>query len=525
MILDRSSRNQTFPSAVSSVSHMRRFATLALLATATAWSADLDGRIVEDHSGNPLASVEVRVYLSGQRTLAAHLETDGSGRFHAPNLPDGEYRIEATKPNFVGATLRFHGPATGLLLRLVRCGVISGTVRDGQSKPVIGASVYVLARGPGDGPPRPVEQTAYSYTRVDTDGRFRIHGLPPGEYAIAAAYGASTSMFGSSGGAEVGALGSGVQIFPNSQRPQYFLVTGGEQYRNIDFAIIPTTLHSVKGTVALPDPKHRFWLALISADQPTLATAVAETNKEGAFTFEGVPSGSYTLTAAGPMGGYGGKGIVNPPPGYYARVPLNVGIDVDGVAVAPQRGGSATLELKPSGEGCPNKAQIMLMGAEDFAVRIDKNGELTTEKPLTLADLAPARYQVVASNLGEMCFQPSIPTVDLTIGMPAAPISVPLAPAGAIHGKLTGASNPAQYSIALVAADPTTSSRPLQIVFPDSSGRFVFGGLRPGLYRIATQIAGEASGRWITDPKRMIEFQIPAGAPTEIELPAPKRSN
>src|SRR5262249_11484994 len=237
---------------------MRRFATLALLATATAWSADLDRRIVEDHPGNPPASVGVRGYPAGQRTLAAHLETDGSGRFHAPNLPDGEYRIEAAKANFVGATLRFHGPASGLLLRLVRCGVIGGTVRDGQSKPVIGASVYVLAKGPGDGAPRPVEATSYSYTRVDADGRFRIHGLRPGEYAIAAAYGASTAMLRSSGGAEVNSLGSGVQLYPTNQRPQYFPITGGEQYRNVDFAILPSTLHHVRGKVELPDPKHRF---------------------------------------------------------------------------------------------------------------------------------------------------------------------------------------------------------------------------------------------------------------------------
>ena len=71
---------------------------------------DFIRRIVEDHIGNPLASVEVRVYRIGQPTLAAELDTDGEGRFRAPGLPDGEYRIEAnlsgwTQEQFTDAEL------------------------------------------------------------------------------------------------------------------------------------------------------------------------------------------------------------------------------------------------------------------------------------------------------------------------------------------------------------------------------------------------------------------------------------
>src|SRR5947209_15037784 len=81
-------------------------------------------------------------------------------------------------------------------------------------------------------------------------------------------------MFGSTGGAEVRAgLGSGVQMYPSSQRPQFFAVAGGEQYRNIDFAVLPTSLHSLKGKVELPDPKTRYWLALIAADRGCVTPA------------------------------------------------------------------------------------------------------------------------------------------------------------------------------------------------------------------------------------------------------------
>ena len=76
-----------------------------------------------------------------------------------------------------------------------------------------------------------------------------------------------------------------------------------------------------------------------------------------------------------------------------------------------------------------------------------------------------------------------------------------------------------------MAADAETSAQPVQVVFPDAAGKFTFGGLRPGRYRIVTQPAGGASpARWVTDPARKIEIQIVAGAPTEMELPAPRRS-
>ena len=83
---------------------------------------------------------------------------------------------------------------------------------------------------------------------VDSRGQYRLHGLAPGEYAVAVSYGASTATFGSHGGAVVRpGIGSGVQFYPSNQRPQFFTVSGGEQYRNIDFVVAPAALHSLNG--------------------------------------------------------------------------------------------------------------------------------------------------------------------------------------------------------------------------------------------------------------------------------------
>src|SRR4051812_1873816 len=108
---------------------------------ATSIAATLDGKVVEDHSGNPLASVELKIHTTGQRTMAAHLETDSAGHFRVAGLKEGEYRIEATKANYIGATVRLQALTGGLVIRLVRCGAISGQVVDGQGNAILGATV------------------------------------------------------------------------------------------------------------------------------------------------------------------------------------------------------------------------------------------------------------------------------------------------------------------------------------------------------------------------------------------------
>lgn len=108
---------------------MRIAALLLALGLVSARAEVLGGRVLEDHSGAPLASAELRVAREGVRKLVAELETDASGRFRAEGIPAGDYRIEISKPNYVSTTVRarVEGSADSLF-RLVRYGVIAGKV-------------------------------------------------------------------------------------------------------------------------------------------------------------------------------------------------------------------------------------------------------------------------------------------------------------------------------------------------------------------------------------------------------------
>src|SRR5271157_5956528 len=126
-----------------------RIAAVLLFALALPAAAEtLAGKVVEDHSGNPLASVELRAAKDGVRQLVADLETDANGRFQAEGIPAGEYRVEISKANYVSTTLRVRvGPGSGaMLMRLVRFGVISGRVADPDGKTIPGARITVVTK-------------------------------------------------------------------------------------------------------------------------------------------------------------------------------------------------------------------------------------------------------------------------------------------------------------------------------------------------------------------------------------------
>jgi hypothetical protein len=95
---------------------------------------EIDGRVLEDTSGEPLATAELRFHKAGMRELAADLETERDGRFHASGLPAGEYTVDVSKANHIMTTLKLRVPATGLVVRLVRYAVIAGTVRDTEGR-------------------------------------------------------------------------------------------------------------------------------------------------------------------------------------------------------------------------------------------------------------------------------------------------------------------------------------------------------------------------------------------------------
>lgn len=483
---------------------------------------DLEGRVVEDSSGNPLASAELKFHKAGMRELAADLETDREGRFRASGLPAGEYTVDASKANYISTNFKLKAPGAPLVVRLVRYGVISGHVWYTEGTPVEGrvmapggrtigsARVGVLVKQSGTEGLGSVRQVP-----LEEGGKYRIFDLPPGQYALGLWYSGLR-------------VGSGVQLHPDNAHPQFFTISGGEDYRDIDFLVTPGAAFSVSGKLDLPKPDTSFSVALSLPEHPSMPVGLVVTEPDGTFHFNKIAPGTYDLFVAGPQGGYGAfdNALAHGADLLFGRTRVQVvGQDVEGIDIPLSPGKSVDVILLAPGpqkipgqvpEGCPQSAAVGLHFLEPWGILENFNASARFGHSQTIKNLPPARFSVTASGLGGGCYQANRPVADLS-GDAINAVSVEVAPAGSIRGVLRGASVRG-FAVVLLDADADTTEA--QVAFADEQGHFTFDGLRPGRYRIAAQPAAEAARtRWISDVTQMVEIDVPGGVATDLDLP------
>jgi len=286
--------------------------------------------------------------------------------------------------------------------------------------------------------------------------------------------------------------------------------------------ITPGATFSIGGTVdGLGGMQYAIALAL--PDLPALPIAHQWIGGDGRFRLEKIPPGTYDLYAGGPASGYGAFELTmlgeNP---VFGRTRVQVvAQDVEGVTVPMSAAKTVDVLLRGDTKSCPKTSEVTFDLLEPWGMFARHSVQANFDKPQTARDLAPARYSLSAGGLGAGCYQVNRPVVDLSRDG-AGPVTVQLAQAGSIRGRLRGAANVKDFAVILLDAQGSDSTA-AQVAFADEQGRFEFAGLRPGHYRIAAQLAaGAAKARWVNDVAHMIEIDVPGGILTEVELPVGK---
>jgi uncharacterized protein (DUF2141 family) len=159
----------------------------------------LAGRVVTmDAAAEPVRNAIVTVSapeLSPPRSTI----TDDDGRFTFANLPAGRFTITASKAAHVTTAYGAKRPArpgipvpladgqqlTGLTVRLARGAVITGRVTNRAGQPVSMVQVVAVRAELANGPGGTARGTGDVFV-TDDRGAYRIYGLEPGTYLVAA---------------------------------------------------------------------------------------------------------------------------------------------------------------------------------------------------------------------------------------------------------------------------------------------------------------------------------------------------
>jgi hypothetical protein len=309
-------------------------------------SGSITGRLTAAGTGSPVRGADVTAMIVSESGVlmnpAAHQATvtDDDGRFEFRDLPLGLWRVTASKTGYVpwqfGQRRPFETPPPVELSRrreriaadfsIHRASAIAGRVYDELGEPVsnVRVTVYRARMAQGRRHLQPVGRT----DQTDDTGGFRIYGLAPGHYYVAASLRvAPADSLVDSTYAPTYFPGTG--NFAEAQRISLDL--GGEAVA--EFQLLPVRRLRVAGSVftSAGAPASAFLNLVSDASELGVPLGMgAATRPDGSFTLPDVSPGRYTLYAS----------LRDGEPGESTGIPLSVGFDdITGLTLVTSRAG------------------------------------------------------------------------------------------------------------------------------------------------------------------------------------------
>jgi hypothetical protein len=247
----------------------------------------VQGRVIDAETQQPMVRATVQVTTShGDAILARDTAADGSFTFS--NVPAGDYSIEASAAGYISNSYgaqrgqSLEKSLTGIQIVLTRGGVISGRVIDDRGDVVVGATVQAMRTQYHDGRP---DYKAVQTVTSDDLGEYRLFLLPPGEYRVRVT---ETSYV----------RASFPWYYPAttvSSEAQPIRLQAGQAIGGIDVASFPTRGRRVSGT--LEGAQGASPSVTLASRNGEIQLSKSPDQNTGAFTFVGIPPGSYTLAS------------------------------------------------------------------------------------------------------------------------------------------------------------------------------------------------------------------------------------
>lgn len=320
------------------------------------------------------------------------LTTDEEGRFRATVSP-GRHQIHADRSGYlpVPAGINYLSllpgeKLMGVTLKLNQHAVIAGRVVDADGEPLSHARVHCLRWSIlGQNGQRVLTQQ--SSTSTNDRGEYRLFGLTPGKYVVAADSGSSATFF-APGVTDLDAAAA-VVLVPGATRRDVNIRM--PQLNSV--AVSGKVLGGQGNGIVSLMPRHP---ALMMAMTRQYAAPV---DADGTFALQNVPQGQYVLNAAGT-----GPNQAR----LAARVNLEVGGQaVTGLSVSLQPG--AVLRGVIRAEDAPPLTSVTLFfQPTSLGVSGGANSRWDRDGRFTVAPLDPGTYRVQAYGLPAGFYMKSI---------------------------------------------------------------------------------------------------------------------
>jgi Carboxypeptidase regulatory-like domain len=470
--------------------------------------------VLSGATGQALRRAQVVLRPADSKGTSVYQTTDESGSFSFPKVATGRYTITVQREGYLPLsagrigdykmppifTVNSGETITSFAFRMTPSGVVTGKVKFDDAEPAVNVAIQLYRsyyeRGRHG-------FAAAASARTDDRGEYRVHGLEPGSYYVAALYQAPPRPPATQEQVRKDALGNplpdlnyAVTFFPQVQKMSDAVpvkIAPGDEVAGIDiFLTVVHTMHirgrvlsAVKGDViAIPSVT----LRMNDSDNTASVSAPLNVilNRDLSFEIEGVTAGPYLLIAGGSQDGVPLTG----------RVPINVGdADVAGadVTVGPESLWSGKIHIDDDDSALPTGLTISLQPRRTTAslsqAKVSDNGEFS------VPFVPDETYDLYVLNGPDNSYLKSVRVANAerlgqgleeAPGTPPPPLDVHLSSKGGqVVGRAVTADPKVVASGATVVVIPDPSAgrvQAYQTAQADEYGNFLLKGLPPGKY-------------------------------------------
>ena len=495
------------------------------------------GQVVKVGSGEPIAKATVTITRADAASGESYTTTTSNeGQFVFQNIQPGRYRLSATRNGYVRAeygTRSPNGPGspitvagnqnlTGIELRMIPGGTITGRVLDREGEPVANAVVEALKYSYRDGQR---VMTVTQTVRSNDLGEYRLFWLQPGRYFVSATAPPPDARDQSAEAyIPIYYPGTADELAAAPIDLRGGIVLGG-----VDLAVMPARTLVVQGqiingvtgqpssnaTIMVSRARHQANGSGFRISMRNLANIGTRMTNQGAFEIRGLVPGDYEI-----------HGVLNERNLHLtARVPIEIGnTDVRNVAVVVQPGfkltGRVAIEGQQAGQNNPELANVLVtldldsrnpLGEVPLVSPLRADGTFQLDHVgrddyrISLAGM-PANAYVKSARLGSV----DVMTDGLRLEQPPANVLEILLSRNSVtvEGSVQNEKNEPAANVTVVLT-PENSLRNRRDLYrtasTDASGRYRIEGVPPGDYRAYAWEDVEA-GAW-QDPEFLRQFE------------------